>query len=345
MKKIKLLLATTMLCFFFSCSDENKISNDTVEKSMGLRTVLNNIKKTSGSSDRTSKGLTTQSNTFYFDFVYPITLSYNNGTTITVTSYEGLIEVLTSENENLYIEGISFPFQIVLASDGSIITINNEDEFWEVLDSLEIETMDDYIFSSLCYEFVFPFSILNQNNETVVIANENELLELFTNPNSGTMIADFVYPFSVIYNDETIAVTSAYEFFELNNLCLGTGCICPTVYDPVCVATPGGVLQFSNACLAECSGFTPADFINCNPNEGSGFELLGTCFTINYPIQVQYQGAVYTVNTDDELIGYLNASGNATVVYPIVINHATSSMTFTIENQTGLLEVVQNLCF
>ena len=82
----------------------------------------------------------------YFDFVYPITLSYNNGTTITVTSYEGLIEVLTSENENLYIEGISFPFQIVLASDGSIITINNEDEFWEVLDSLEIETMDDYRF-------------------------------------------------------------------------------------------------------------------------------------------------------------------------------------------------------
>ncbi len=34
-------------------------------------------------------------------------------------------------------------------------------------------------------------------------------------------------------------------------------CICPEIYDPVCVATPNGeILSFPNACYAECEGYT-----------------------------------------------------------------------------------------
>jgi PKD repeat protein len=46
----------------------------------------------------------------------------------------------------------------------------------------------------------------------------------------------------------------------------GDPCICPDVYDPVCIATPngGGFITFSNACEAECAGFTPDMFVQCD---------------------------------------------------------------------------------
>jgi len=46
----------------------------------------------------------------------------------------------------------------------------------------------------------------------------------------------------------------------------GDPCICPDVYDPVCIATPngGGFITFNNACEAECAGFTPDMFVQCD---------------------------------------------------------------------------------
>lgn len=345
MKKIKLLflITTIVLGVFYSCSDDNSVGNDqNVQKSIGLRTVLNNIKKASNSAGRSSQTTSLQSAIVGFDFVYPITLSYNNGTVITVASFNGLIEVLANENENLYIEGISFPFQVVLTSDGSTVTVDNEDEFWDLIDTLNIETMDDFVFSSLCFDFVYPFSLVTQNNQTIVIANQSELLALFTNPNTETIILDFVYPFSVISNNQTVVINDAYEFFELNSDCLPTVCICPTDYNPVCVQTANGIEEFSNACYAECAGYTAADFVNCNPNTGSGFDQLGSCFTIQYPIQVQFQGALITVNNDSEFNSYLNSG--ATVNYPIVINAIAQPITLTVASEQGLLDVTSQIC-
>jgi hypothetical protein len=347
MKKIKilLLLLTISVAGFYSCTDNDPVENEVVTtKSIGIRTVLNYIKKGNNSAGRSSQSTSLQSTSFGFDFVYPITLSYNNGTTITVASYEGLIEVLTNENENLYIDGIAFPFQVVLASDGSTVTINNEEEFWDLIDTIEIETIDDYAFSSLCYDFVYPFSLIDQNNQTIVISNQNDLLGLFTNPNNQTVILDFVYPFSVISNNETVVINDAYEFFDLNSDCLPTVCICPTDYNPVCVNTSNGIEEFSNACYAECAGYTAADFVNCNPNTGSGFDQLGTCFTVVYPIQVQFQGAVYTIFSDNELLTFLNAPGGATVVYPIQINAIAQPITLTVASEQGLLDVTAQIC-
>lgn len=46
-----------------------------------------------------------------------------------------------------------------------------------------------------------------------------------------------------------------------------TGCNCPTVYDPVCVAGPGGeIYHFPNECEANCAGFTEDDFVDCAPD-------------------------------------------------------------------------------
>lgn len=44
-------------------------------------------------------------------------------------------------------------------------------------------------------------------------------------------------------------------------------CVCPEVYNPVCVTLDDGtVLTFDNRCKAECAGFDAADWTACEPN-------------------------------------------------------------------------------
>ncbi len=40
-------------------------------------------------------------------------------------------------------------------------------------------------------------------------------------------------------------------------------CICPPVYDPVCVETPNGIVTFGNICEAECQGYTMDNLVPC----------------------------------------------------------------------------------
>ena len=47
--------------------------------------------------------------------------------------------------------------------------------------------------------------------------------------------------------------------------CDTTDCVCPTVDAPVCVVGPNGVLiNYLNACFAECDGYSQNDFVDCN---------------------------------------------------------------------------------
>ncbi|HHB80070.1 MAG TPA: PKD domain-containing protein, partial [Saprospiraceae bacterium] len=69
------------------------------------------------------------------------------------------------------------------------------------------------------------------------------------------------------------------------------GCNCPTTYDPVCVATPNGViLEFTNECIAICEGFTPNTFVPCDDSTGGSFCEAMFCFEtdLNNPLQVIY---------------------------------------------------------
>ena len=59
-------------------------------------------------------------------------------------------------------------------------------------------------------------------------------------------------------------VNNEYEFTELNNNCTYSNCNCPDVIDPICVNVGGEIIEFPNACLAECAGYTTADFVACN---------------------------------------------------------------------------------
>lgn len=384
MKKIKILVLFVLVAAatFYSCTDNNPVENEAVaSKSIALRSTLNAIKKVTGKTT-----LTTQDQAFCFNFVYPITLSYNNGTQITVANFQGLLEILVNENNNLYIDGIVFPFQV--QQEGAVTTINNENEFFALLQDCDnIQTVNDCVFDFTCYSIVFPIQIINANNETVTIATQAELMQHISTPTgNSTYELNLVFPFSVTQNNQTIVINDIYEFFELNNGC-NPGCFCPEVYapvcvqtatgvvqysnscfaqcdgfdqndfvdcspcpcpgnfDPVCVQTATGVVQYDNACHAECAGFTSADFVNCNSNPATFGDLLGDCFFISYPAQVEAGGQLVTIHNDGECLQYWNAvQPMPNFHYPITVTFAGAVTTYTFNSQAEFQHEIDTHC-
>ncbi|MES2411785.1 MAG: hypothetical protein V4535_10120 [Bacteroidota bacterium] len=349
MKKIKilLLLLTVAVGGFYSCTDNNPVENEVItSKSLSLRTTLNEIRKDHNIQDRNA--VTTQDTPFCFNFVFPLTLAYSDGTVITVASYDGLLNVLSNETSTLYIEGIEFPFQV--QQGGAVITINDEAAFFALIDGCDFYTLNDIVFDFTCYSIAYPISIVNASGVTVIINNQTELVALVSSP-AGTVSyqLDIVFPIAVIQNDQTIVIDNLYEFFALNNDCSSSSCICTADYAPVCVQTPTGIVEYSNMCHAACDGFTTADLVSCDPvisnNFGSG---LGSCFTMNYPVQIQHQGALVTAENDDELLQYYFPAQNPipAFVYPVTATFTDilGTWTLTISSQAQFEEYIVTFC-
>jgi hypothetical protein len=322
MKKIKILvlLLAVSVAGFYSCTDNDPVENEIVtSKSIALRTSLNEIKKANNISDRNAN--TTQDQFLCFQFVYPITLSYNDGTVITVATYEGLLDVLTAESETLFIVGIAFPFQV--QQEGAVITIDNETEFYALIEDCGFSPINDDVLQFSCLQLVFPISVINDSGVTVVVNTQAELESLLI---SG-MLVDIVFPISVTQNNEVIVVNDLYELFELYDECDGntTSCICTADYNPVCVQTVNGIVEYSNACLAECDGFTAADFVQCAPtcNISNVTATPGTCNTNGtYPLTIDFD---YSNATASEFYVY-DSTGALVGSYPL------TSLPVTISN-------------
>ncbi len=338
MKNIKhlALVALTFVFTLYSCSDDNPIENEIeTTNSVALRTVLNQVKIDNSSSTSSS----------FYDFVYPLTLSYNNGTEVSVASRSGLTNLLASETANLFIQGISFPFQVSLASDNSTVSINNESEFNQLNNSFDFTTINEVVFSS-CFNLIYPVTVIDGNGNSIVVNSENELLALLPSQGStGNYQLDFVFPISVDQNGATVVIGDIYELFQLLTDCVGATCVCSTDIDPVCVDTGFGIVQYDNACLAECDGFTSADFVTCVETFD---QQLGTCFTIAYPVDVTVQGTTtLTVNSDAELLMYYSLGTTVPdLVYPIDVTFISQSpaVTLTMNDQAAFEAAIDANC-
>jgi hypothetical protein len=348
---------------------------------------------------------------------------------------------LSSENQNLYVEGIGFPFEV--QQEGVLTTIGTEDEFNLLLDGCDFYTADESIYVFDCYEVVYPFSIVNQDNETVVIANESELYMLFASPNSNQedYIVAFVYPLTFTQNGQSVSVNDLYGLLELLATCSTTSdCVCTLEYAPVCVQTANGIVEYTNFCFAQCNGFTQNDLVSCGtvceisnltvsagacnsdgtysltidfdlvsaPSiqfevyNGSGDlvgnyllsdlpytitnyvgvaasadyltvklssnsdceatqqwavpdcngtplnfnQLLGACFEMQYPLQVQYQGGLVTVNNDGELLQYQTVISEIPAInYPVNVLFANDSTYTTVNSQAAFEGLINSHCF
>ena len=307
MKTIKLLLLflAVSAVTLYSCSDSDPIDNNaTTQKSIALRTALNEIKKANNPTGRDAAD-----SALCFNFVYPITLSLSNGTSVTVTSFAGLLALLEGESSNLYVEGIAFPFQVT--SEGAVQTIENEEQFITLLINCGFSTWNDDLETSYCFDIVFPVSVTTPNG-TFEITTVEQFNAYLNTPANGQVQINF--PVQVLYNGASVTVNNIYEFYDMINNC--DGCICTQEFMPVCVQTPVGVITYGNMCYALCAGYSQNDLVDCNPGDPCSISNLvvtvGDCTNTGYQLTVDFdyvntQATQFQVhNASNQLVGTYN---------------------------------------
>lgn len=360
MKNFKLFLLSFVFIagMLTSCTNDDVIVEEpTAELSESITTSLARLSEQFNSQGDVIPSQNPTGNIvfdFCFDFVYPLDLSYNNGTTVTVNSLDDLIDVLINSTNDLYINGISFPFDVETYDDASdaivVVTINSEADFINLLEDCDFDTVDPCecyeVYDPVCVEitapdgetflmtypnacyaecdgfteadfaenceedyncpgglecftFNFPLTIITDDGQTVTVNSQEELDNALYN----AYYFDFQYPFDVTLEDGTVVTVTDVEALEalLVDCFGGFGGECDECldaeFDPVCVQIEqnGNVFVeiFPNACYAECAGFSPADFVEC--------EDTGDCVECdNLPfdpvcVEVETGGAVQTI--------------------------------------------------
>ncbi|MEE9349836.1 MAG: hypothetical protein V3U80_07295 [Flavobacteriaceae bacterium] len=163
---------------------------------------------------------------YCFDFEYPVTLSYNTGTTVTVGSFSDLVDILVAMTDTLYIDGIVFPFNVEVFDDASgtvvVQTIANEAEFNTLLDSCGFDD-DDCVctdqYAPVCVEIqgvnggdAFTIEYSNFCEAECDGFTQADIVDCdYSDPsNSGDDCFVFNYPISLI-GDDGVAVTATDE--------------------------------------------------------------------------------------------------------------------------------------
>ncbi len=316
MKRLKLIFLALIISIgtFTSCS-ENDINNvPDVQESETVQTVIAEL-RTMYNTDGTEiidEHLTGNLIfDFCFDFVFPIDLIYNDGTTVSVNSIEELITVIIGANNDLYIVGIVFPFNVEVynpeTNQVEIITINNEQEFITLLESCTYNEPCD------CDNTYDPVCVLVET------------------PNGNTI--------TVTYPNECLALCDGFtpnNFVDCEN-----DCNCPTNYDPVCVEVNGEVIEFQNYCFAECLGYDQSDMVDCENNSECEVDELhvtvGDCNVDGtYSISINFD---YTGDQDNFNLYIRNNV--------LIGNYPVASLPLTIENfqVSGYDEDYIKVCF
>lgn len=239
MKNFKLLIFSILmvLTVLMSCTNEEVIIDNlqNTEESESIVTTLSRLNQQYDDNGNVNEAENPAGNIvfdFCFDFVYPINLSFNTGTTVTVNSLDELIEIYFASTENLFINGIAFPFEVEIYNENSnaleIETINSEDEFLSLLEDCDFE---DEVEDCICTEEYDPvcIDITDLDGELFTISYPNACYAIcdgFTEDDFSEECQidyesgdgecfEFVYPISIILDEgDPVTVNSREELFN-----------------------------------------------------------------------------------------------------------------------------------
>ncbi|WP_296382623.1 hypothetical protein [Winogradskyella sp.] len=236
MKTFKFTLFSIAMAFmvFVSCTNDESVIEDQqlTEESESITTALNQLRTQfddDGSLDEFENPVGNVVFDFCFDFVYPLDLSFNNGSTVTVDDLDALIDVIINSTEDLYVNGIAFPFDVETYNEATnaieIVTINNENDFINLLESCDFDTIEP----CECFEVYDPVcvEVSDPNGETFIITYPNacyaecngfteddfaENCEEDYNCPGGNGCFTFNFPITIITdNNETLTINSQEE--------------------------------------------------------------------------------------------------------------------------------------
>ncbi len=348
MKHFKIFLAACLLSLaFVACTNDESITPpQNVQESESVQNAISQLETHFNDNGVFTDDANPTGNLvidFCFDFVYPITLIYNNGATVTVNNLGELVTVIINSTPELYIVGIEFPFDVIWynpqTNGTEIITINNEAEFIALLETCNFDPCvctDEY--DPVCVEIETP-------QGTVVLTFPNAChaeCEGFTEEDFIDCENDCDCPAEI---DPVCVMSGNGTIIQFDNECLAlcegftpndfvdcpSDCDCPSEIDPVCVETPAGnIIEFDNECLALCEGYTPNDFVDCP---------VDVCEITNVVVEVgdcNPAGNTYTVTINFETVNATNDTFDVFALNGDLLgNYPLSSLPLTLEFETN----------
>jgi len=244
-----------------------------------------------------------------YNLVYPLTLTdLVTGENVDVQNEEDFISAMTNTESILF-----FNFPLTLTGEEGEATANSGEELWDLLLACEYEGTGGGIDSTfnpsgevLCYEIVYPFSVLLANGDEAVINNHEEYCAIMLEG----QVADFVYPITLINAEGELTVVNSQE--ELEQAFLD----CVFIFE-------GGSELF--LLLAADNAF----------NNGYG------CYDINYPISAIVDGEEVELNNFEDAMGLVNLSPEAQAVFPVNITLNTTGEIIQLESIIELFNLAE----
>lgn len=159
-----------------------------------------------------------------FKFVYPISMTMPDGTTLTGNDDQHLEEAIKEwydVHPDVAAEPeLQFPVQVTMIDSDDIITIENEERFIRLLELCDDERDEEY---EDCFEFIFPLS-MSLPDGTVITADSRKALAeqveaWYEDHPDATERPDFVFPLEVKYEDQVITISDQEQLDGLYERC------------------------------------------------------------------------------------------------------------------------------
>lgn len=204
-----------------------------------------------------------------YDLVYPLSLQdIFTGTVYTANSESEMIDLIANYPD-LFFE---FPFDLVDA-DGNTATATNEDELFTLL--LECNDINPgggtpsdstgcwyfYFPTDDCWDYVYPFDMLDQNGNTVTINNQDDVYNAMLNGD----VLQYIFPVTIVNPDGDELV--ANDLAELEQAWWG------------CDVPGSGSGSGGGTSITEL--FLPDLLWHSDVTDMTGFE----CYSLNYPLE------------------------------------------------------------
>ncbi|MEH6407281.1 MAG: hypothetical protein V7767_08380 [Leeuwenhoekiella sp.] len=219
-----LLIITT-----FSCSDEIIDEQPIVAEfitSNSLRTTFESLRGSDSPILPTTRDVKSadQTDQLCFQFVYPISLKYNDDSTVEIQDFETLLQVVLNETVNYHITAIGFPFKVTSNIDMTTHTIDTESQFTNLIEDCnydKLKPVDVLNFVGNCFIVNYPIS-LAINDTVITFSNEDEIIAYFSNTTDSLESFNFSYPISVKITESgtDLEIYDDYEVIDLiTNTC------------------------------------------------------------------------------------------------------------------------------
>lgn len=165
-----------------------------------------------------------------FEFVFPLTVEYPDGTTGSTDSYEALRTAIAAWKEaNPDAEDkptLAFPIEVI-SEDGAVITITTQEELIALKKECRRNFKKNHSKGDICFDLVFPLNIVFPDGTTTEYADRMLLKEGVRTWKEANPDAEerptLAFPLDITMEDGTVVtIASAEELQAQKETCAGS---------------------------------------------------------------------------------------------------------------------------